>query len=107
MTSKKLQLLLNAEKLTEKMYVLASDENWQEMLALQDERDHYLKDYDALPVLSSEQQAMQAALQRIVTRDKQLRQLTQASLQGLTEKIGDIKVSRQAQKAYLQNSGNL
>lgn len=106
MISEKLQLLLNAEKLTEKMYALASDENWQEMLLLQDERDHCLKNYDALPVLSSEQQAMQAALQRIVTRDKQLRQLTQASLQGLTEKIGDMKVSRQAQKAYLQNSGN-
>ncbi|VAW84398.1 hypothetical protein MNBD_GAMMA18-151, partial [hydrothermal vent metagenome] len=107
MTSEKLQLLLNAEKLTEKMYVLASDENWQEMLVLQDERDHCLKDYDALPVSSSEQQATQVALQRIVKLDKQLRQLTQASLQGLTEKIGDMKVSRQAQKAYLQNSGNL
>lgn len=107
MTSEKLQLLLNAEKLTEKMYVLASDENWQEMLLLQDERDHCLENYDALPVSSSEQQAMQDALQRIVKRDKQLRQLTQASLQGLTEKIGDMKVSRQAQKAYLQNSGNL
>ncbi len=107
MISKKLQLLLNAEKLTEKMYVLASDENWQEMLVLQDERDHCLKDYDELPVLSSEQQVMQAALQRIVTQDKQLRQLTQVSLQGLTEKISGMKVSRQAQKAYLQNSGNL
>ena len=68
--------------------------------------DNFFKNYDALPLLNSEQQAMQAALQRIVTRDKQLRQLTQASLQGLTEKIGDMKVSRQAQKAYLQNSGN-
>lgn len=107
MTSEKLQWLLNAEKLTEKMYVLASDENWQEMLVLQDERDSFLKNYDASPLLSSERQAIQSSLQRIVTLDKQLRQLTQVSLQGLTEKIGDMKVSRQAQKAYLQNSGNL
>ncbi len=104
--SEKLQRLLDAEKVTEKMYALVADKDWSAMALLQDERDENLKEYDLLPVVDAEQQELQAALQRIVMLDEKLRELTENSLQHLSERIGDFNTYRRAQKAYLQNSGS-
>ncbi|MCF6217716.1 MAG: flagellar protein FliT [Gammaproteobacteria bacterium] len=104
--SEKLQRLLDAEKVTEKMYALVVEKEWSAMMLLQDERDKNLKEYDLLPVIDAERQLIQVALQRIVTLDEKLRELTENSLQHLSERIGDFNTYRRAQKAYLQNSSS-
>ncbi len=75
------------------------------MALLQDERDNSLKKYDLLPVADTERQELHAVLKRIVVLDDKLRELTENSLQHLSERIGDFNTYRRAQKAYLQNSG--
>ncbi len=106
MASEKLQRLLDVEKTTEKMHRLVADKDWSAMVLLQDERDKNLKEYDRLPMADAERQVIEVALQRIVVLDEKLRELTEGSLQHLSERIGDFNIYRRAQKAYLQNSGS-
>ena len=104
MSVRQLQQLEKLQQLSEKILQLANSENWEQALALEQEREHLTQETFSQPVAQQESEQVAAIIQYILQLNEQITTALSTRKICLEQEFRKFKQSRQASSAYLKHT---
>ncbi len=86
--------------MSERMLHEARAGRWDEVMDLQNERQHRFESFFAVPVSKSEAEQVAAGIRQILEFDRQVVDLGRRSMDELAGAMNDLRFGRRAQQAY-------
>ncbi len=86
--------------MSERMLREARAGRWDEVVALQNERQHRFESFFAVPVSKSDAEQIATGIRQILEFDRQVMDLGRQSMDELAGAMNDLRAGRRAQQAY-------
>ena len=92
-------------ELTEQVFSLVQQQEWDDMLQRYRERDALLRDFFAKPIGEDDSTEMADAIQSLLTRDQEIQALCVVAKDEAARELGKVNLGRKVEAAYSRFGG--